>query len=123
MNPHAERFVRTIKDGCLDRMILFGEQSLRNAIRHFNAHYHLERNHQGLDNRLITPDKTIDDTTRTVRRRQRLGGVLNYYYRDAREEPTSARFGFWILRGPLGWVAEGRRPEEREGASLSHLKL
>ena len=83
LNAHAERFVRTIKEGCLDRMILFGEQSLRNAVRHFSAHYHLERYHQGLENRLITPAKTIDGTTRTVLRRQRLGGVLNYYYRDA----------------------------------------
>ena len=83
LNAHAERFVRTIKEGCLDRMILFGEQSLRNAVRHFSAHYHLERNHQGLENRLITPAKTIDGTTGTVLRRQRLGGMLNYYYREA----------------------------------------
>src|SRR2546426_4766452 len=54
LNAYAERFVRTMKEGCLDQMILFGEQSLRNAVREFGAHYHGERNHQGLDNRLIT---------------------------------------------------------------------
>src|SRR5947209_14366425 len=59
LNAHAERFVRTIKEDCLERMIFFGEQSLRTAVREFGAHYHGERNHQGLDNRLITPYKTI----------------------------------------------------------------
>src|SRR5213594_4770631 len=50
LNAYAERFVRTIKEGCLERMIFFGEDSLRNAICEFVAHYHLDRNHQGLDN-------------------------------------------------------------------------
>ena len=58
LNPHAERFVRTIKESCLDRMILFGEGSLRKVIHEFMAHYHGERNHQGLGNRLIIPDET-----------------------------------------------------------------
>ena len=53
LNAHAERFVRTIKESCLERMILFGEGSLRNAIHEFIQHYHHERNHQGLGNRLI----------------------------------------------------------------------
>ena len=50
LNAHAERLVRTIKESCLDRMILFGESSLRmrKAISEFMAHYHRERNHQGL---------------------------------------------------------------------------
>ena len=56
LNAYAERFVRTIKKSCLDRLILFGEGSLRKAIREFVAHYHLERNHQGPDSRLITRD-------------------------------------------------------------------
>jgi hypothetical protein len=80
---YAERFVRTIKEDCLDRMILFGEQSLRNSVQHFSAHYHFERNHQGLDNRIITLDQMIGHTTGTIRRRQRLGGLLGYYYREA----------------------------------------
>jgi putative transposase len=64
-------------------VILFGEDSLRNAIREFVAHYHLERNHQGLSNRLIVPAKTNSANSRTVHRRQRLGGLLNYDYREA----------------------------------------
>ena len=48
LNAHAERFVRSIKESCLDRMILFGEASLKMATKTFVAHYHRERNHQGL---------------------------------------------------------------------------
>ena len=47
LNAHAERFVRSIKESCLDQMIFFGEDSLRKGIREFMAHYHRERNHQG----------------------------------------------------------------------------
>ena len=83
LNAYAERFVRTIKEDCLDRMILFGEQSLRNSVQHFSAHYHFERNHQDLGNRIITPVQMIGHTTGTIRRRQRLGGLLSYHYREA----------------------------------------
>jgi putative transposase len=83
LNAYAERFVRTIKESCLERMILFGEESLRTAIHNFVAHYHTERNHQGLANRLISPQSGHLGKVGVVQRRQRLGGVLNYYYRDA----------------------------------------
>ncbi len=83
LNAHAERFVRTIKENCLDQMIFFGEESLRRAIHEFIAHYHLERNHQGLENRLVVPMDREAETTGGVERRQRLGGLLNYYYRKA----------------------------------------
>jgi transposase InsO family protein len=83
LNAHAERFVRTIKENCLDRMIFFGEGSLRKALREFVAYYHGERNHQGLGNRLIIPDKSHAGNRGTIRRRERLGGKLNYYYRQA----------------------------------------
>ena len=83
LNAYAERFVRTIKESCLEQMIFFGEDALRNAVRQFVAHYHLERNHQGLDNRLIIPLKTTAAMRGTVRRHERLGGMLNYYYREA----------------------------------------
>jgi transposase InsO family protein len=53
LNAHIERFMRSIKEECLNRMIFFGEHSLRNAAREYLAHYHAERNHQGLENRLI----------------------------------------------------------------------
>ena len=55
LNAYTERFVRTIKDSCLERMVLIGEGSRRRAVREFVAHDHHERNHQGLDNRLILP--------------------------------------------------------------------
>jgi transposase InsO family protein len=83
LNAYAERFVRSIKESCLDQVILFGEDSLRNAIREFVAHYHFERNHQGLDNRLIVANKKKTLEVGTIRRRQRLGGLLNFYYQDA----------------------------------------
>src|SRR5215469_2044242 len=83
LNAHAERFVRTIKESCLDRMILFGEASLRKAISEFVAHYHRERNHQGLGNRLIIAPQAEVPIQGAIRRRSRLGGMLNYYYRQA----------------------------------------
>jgi len=83
LNPHAERFVRTIKESCLERMILFGEGSLRTAIHNLVAHYHTERNHQGLANRIISPEAGHFGKAGVVQRRQRLGGMLNYYYRAA----------------------------------------
>jgi putative transposase len=83
LNAYAERFVRTIKESCLERMILFGEESLRTAVHTFVAHYHAERNHQGLANRLISPEVGHFGKTGLVQRRQRLGGMLNYYYRSA----------------------------------------
>lgn len=83
LNAYAERFVRTIKESCLERLILFGEGSLRKASREFVVHYHLERNHQGLGNRLITPQAIPIGANGTIQRRQRLGGMLNYYHRAA----------------------------------------
>ena len=83
LNAHAERFVRTIKESCLERMILFGEGSLRRSVGEFLTHYHGERNHQGLDNRLIIPDTTHSSNRGPIQRRERLGGMLNYYYRQA----------------------------------------
>ena len=83
LNAHAERFVRSIREACLDRMILFGEASLKMAIKNFVAHYHRERNHQGLANRIILPEIVDAGSGGPVQRRQRLGGMLNYYYRAA----------------------------------------
>ena len=83
LNAHAERFVRSIKESCLERLIFFGEGSLRTAIQNYVAHYHGERNHQGLGNRLISPEPGHLGSSGEVQRRQRLGGMLNYYYRAA----------------------------------------
>ena len=65
------------------RMIFFGEESLRRAVRHFSAHYHEERSHQGLGNRLISPGEEAGRTSGAIERRERLGGLLQYYYRRA----------------------------------------
>ncbi len=83
LNAYAERFVLSIMTECLDRMIFFTEASLRRAIKSFVDHYHRERSHQGLGNRLIDPVRMAGETDRPIRCRERLGGMLRYYYRDA----------------------------------------
>ena len=81
-NAHAERFVRSLKEECLNRVILLGERHFRRTLAEFAAHYHRERNHQGLSNELI--DGLGDQPySGSVRRRQRLGGLLSYYDRAA----------------------------------------
>jgi len=64
-------------------MIFFGEDALRTAIREYLAHYHAERNHQGLGNRLIVPHAEQWKREGVVHRKQRLGGALSFYHRDA----------------------------------------
>ena len=81
-DAYAERFVRSIKEECLDRIIPLGEQHFRRAVGEFVEHYHVERNHQGLDNRLIT-GASVTVRTRRVRRHPRLGGLPNFYERAA----------------------------------------
>ena len=83
LNAHAERFIRGIKESCLDRLILFGEGSLRTAVQNYVAHYHSERNHQGLGNRLILCDPVRGGAAGPIRCRERLGERLKYYYRAA----------------------------------------
>jgi transposase InsO family protein len=81
-NAYAERFVRSIKQECLNRVIPFGERHLRRTIAESVEHYHRERNHQGIDNELIEGAPARDHVGR-IRRRPRLGGLLNYYARAA----------------------------------------
>jgi putative transposase len=81
-NAYAERFVRSIREECLDRLVLFGERRLLRALDEFLAHYHGERNHQGLSNELIVPGP-CPLVGRHVRCRERLGGLLRYYRRAA----------------------------------------
>jgi len=83
LNAYAERFVRSIKDECLNRMIFFGERSLPKATREFAAHYHTERNHQGLDNCLIERADHVGPTVGPTQCFQRLGGMLRFYHRAA----------------------------------------
>ena len=82
-NAFAERFVRSIKEECLDRMILFGERSLRRAVSDYIAHYHTERNHQGLGNRLLDTTSAAGSPDDPIQHRERLGGMLSFYYREA----------------------------------------
>ena len=82
LNAYAERFVRTIKGSCLDRLILVSERSLRRAIHEFVEHYHHERNHQDLGNQLLFPVATARRDL-PIACRPRLGGLLKYYYRPA----------------------------------------
>jgi transposase InsO family protein len=81
-NAHAERFVRSIKIECLERVIPFGERHLRRTIAEYVEHYHRERNHQGIENALIERAPATNTVGR-IRRHSRLGGVLNYYDRAA----------------------------------------
>lgn len=83
LNAHLERFNRSLKEECLDRMIFFGETALRKAVAQFLEHYHAERNHQGVGNRLIDPGPEVGQATGAIECRQRLGALLRYYYRMA----------------------------------------
>jgi hypothetical protein len=79
LNSIAERFARTIKESCLDQIILIGESSLHRATSEYILHYHGERNHQGLENKIIHPEFTPFPTEGAVICRKRLGGLLRYY--------------------------------------------
>jgi len=77
--------VRSVKEECLSKLILFGERSLKRALHHYEIHYHHERNHQGKDNLLLFPSqmRRVKEKRGKVRRRERLGGLLKYYEREA----------------------------------------
>ena len=93
LNAFAERFVLSIKNECLKQCIFLGEESLRKAIREYMQHYHHERNHQGKNNKILFPysekelpknGKLILNTGKEkIYKLSRLGGLLNYYYKQA----------------------------------------
>ena len=87
LNAHAERFVRSLKEECLSRLLLFGEAGLRRALGEYVAHYHAERNHQGKANQLLFPSRweapTPAASAGLVGCEQRLGGLLKFYRRRA----------------------------------------
>jgi putative transposase len=83
LNSYVERFIRSIKYECLNKLILVGESHLRHAVSEYVAHYHAERNHQGLGNRLIEFPLEDESESGPVGCRERLGGMLKYYYREA----------------------------------------
>jgi transposase InsO family protein len=83
LNAFAERFVGSVRRECLARVIPLGERHLREIVQEYVAHYHTERNHQGLGNKLIAAENDNAANGGRVARRQRLGGVLSYYHREA----------------------------------------
>jgi hypothetical protein len=83
LNAHVERYMRSMKSECLSKLIFFGEASLRKALTEFSSHYHEERNHQGRDNTIIQPGAEVGRREGDIHHRERLGGMLSYYYREA----------------------------------------
>ena len=82
-NAHLERFFRSLKDEALSRIILFGETALREAVTEYVSHYHGERAHQGLDHQILLPGPEANQQTGEIVCRERLGGLLKYYHRQA----------------------------------------
>ncbi len=84
LNAFAERWVRSVKEVALSKLILIGEVSLRRVLRKYLTHYHQERNHQGKDNILLFPSSHAPTTcqNQSVCCRERLGGLLKYYHRQ-----------------------------------------
>jgi putative transposase len=82
-NAHLERFFRSLKDEALSQIILFGETALRETVNQFVIHDHAERPHQGLDHRILQPGPEAGQQSGEIACRERLGGVLKYYHREA----------------------------------------
>jgi hypothetical protein len=85
LNSFAERWVRSVKEEFLSKLILFGARSLRRALQQYVVHYHEEGNQQGKENLILIPLETEGARNRkaAVRCRERLGGLLKYYEREA----------------------------------------
>lgn len=85
LNANLERWHRSVKEECLSKMILFGEASLRQALSNYVSHFHGERNHQGKGNVILfpRPEDRIGESSGQIQTRERLGGLLKFYYREA----------------------------------------
>jgi transposase InsO family protein len=84
LNAFAERWVKSVKDKALSRMILFGENSLRHVRDEYVEHYHTERPHQGKGNVMPCPVPRPEGAADgPIECRERLGGLLKYYNRKA----------------------------------------
>jgi len=85
LNAFSERWVKSVKEECLGKLILFGESSLRRSLQAYELHYHEERNHQGKGNTLLFPSQArpVGSDQGSVQCQERLGGLLKYYYRRA----------------------------------------
>jgi putative transposase len=80
-NAVAERFVRSIKEECLNRLIFVSEQHLRLTLSVYADHYNRHRNHQGMENKLLTLQ--VLPVEGDIGCQRRLGGMLSYYFRKA----------------------------------------
>jgi len=85
LNAFAERWVKSVKEEALSKLILFVETSLRRGLKEYLVHFHRERNHQGKGNVLLFPcnRQSAPSSKRSVRCRERLGGLLKYYHCEA----------------------------------------
>ena len=102
LNAYVERFVLSIKTECIGKIVPLGEAHLRWAVSQYIQHYHVERPHQGLDGALIEGDGRAVSTEGEVRCRERVGGMLRFYYREAAWRPTA------VVRAQLGDALPGR---------------
>ncbi|WP_233104206.1 integrase core domain-containing protein [Haliangium ochraceum] len=84
LHAYAERFVRYVKSECLDKLVLLSERHLRSAVSEYAAHYHTERNHQGISSQIIQPTH-ISEQAGSIVCRERLGGLLHFYHRAGAE--------------------------------------
>ena len=85
LNAHCERWIRSVKIELLSKMILFGESSLRHCLENYVNHFHAERNHQGKENVILFPEPEdhLGESTGSIQTRERLGGLLKFYYPEA----------------------------------------
>ena len=83
LNSFAERWVRSVIEECLSKLILLGVGSLRRALDNYMQHYHEERNHQGKGNVLLFLRQTKSRPDAAIECHERLGGLLRFYHRKA----------------------------------------
>jgi transposase InsO family protein len=82
-NAHLERFFRSLKEEALSQIIFFGEAALRETVNEYLIHYHRERAHQGLEHQILQPGPEVGKKIGVIACRERLGGLLKYYHRQA----------------------------------------
>ena len=124
LNAYAERFVRSMKEECLSRVVPLGEGHVRLLVGEYVEHDHRERNHQGLDNQLLQRPPPPVSLAADVQRRERLGGLLNFYHREA---ASSGRPIKRTLRdttsGPSSCSRRHRRPNWSLGLAAAGMHL
>ena len=110
LNAYAERFVRSMKEECLSRVVPLGEGYLRFLVGEDVDHSHRERNHQGLDNQLLQRPPPPVSLAADVQRRERLGRLLNFYHREAAGAVgrLNAPYGVGIVAGHVRFMHQSR---------------